>query len=51
MVEGVVVGKGRERWVIGEKSRVIGKKALVNEAANAPVGRLKGEQGTERKYD
>ena len=35
----------------GEKSRVIGKAALVNETANASVGCLRQEQGREREYE
>ena len=37
--------------MIREKSQVIGKLALVNETANASIGRLRGEEGTEREYE
>ena len=35
----------------GEKSQVIGKLALVSETANPSVGRLRGEEGMEHKYE
>ena len=34
-----------------EKSRVIGKSSLVSETANASVGPLRGEEGTEHAYE